>query len=259
MKISFAICTHNEGHYIRNLLTKLTNFIELDKPSGIEYEIVVIDDFSTDKETLDILDTFRSNINLFQHQLNGDFASHKNFMNECCDGDWILNLDADEFVGDDFLGYMSLIIEANPDIEAYWLPRVNTVHGLTMKHLQKWGWVITKMEEYKKIEVLNTHPQTGERYKLLKDFDMVIHTEPVEMGTEWNVPVTYYEPIVAWPDFQMRLYKNVARIVWVNKVHERLTGFTKYGMLPQEPSLAIQHFKDIDRQEKQNSFYETII
>jgi len=256
MKISFAICTHNEGHYIDTLLTKVTEFIKLDGPSGIEYEIVVVDDNSTDQLTLDTFDKFKDHITLFQHSLNGDFASHKNFMNSCCSGDWILNLDADEFVSDDFMGYMSLIIESNPDIQAYWVPRVNTVHGLTLKHLQKWGWVITKMEEYRKIEMLDLN---GERYKLLKDFGHIIaDPENLEMGCEMNGVVTYYEPIVAWPDFQMRLYKNSDNIKWVNKVHEKLVGFTKYGMLPHEPVLAIQHFKDIERQESQNDFYETI-
>jgi glycosyltransferase involved in cell wall biosynthesis len=247
MKISFAICTHNEGDYIRNLLSRLTEFIRLDAPSGIEYEIVVIDDFSEDPETLNILREFAPHIHVFEHSLAGDFAAHKNFMNECCTGDWILNLDADEWVTEDFLGYMSMIIEANPDIEAYWLPRVNTVDGLTLKHIQKWGWVLTKMEERRKIKVIDAD---SEEYKLLKDFGHIISEE--------NGVVTYYEPIVAWPDYQMRLYKNDAKIVWVGKVHERLQGFGKFGMMPQETILAIQHFKDIDRQERQNNFYETL-
>lgn len=258
MKISFAVCVHNEGDYIRNLLTKLTEFIAADGPSGVEYEIVVIDDFSEDPETLKILREFAPHIQLFEHSLSGNFAAHKNFMTGVCTGDWILNLDADEFVTEDFLGYMSMIIDANPEIEAYWIPRVNTVHGLTLKHLQKWGWVITKLDGYKKMEMMDTHPITGQRYKLLKDFDHIISTEPCEMGSEWNTPVTYHEPIIAWPDYQMRLYKNIPTITWVGKVHERLQGFNKFGLLPQESVLAIQHFKDIGRQEQQNNFYETL-
>ena len=38
----------------------------------------------------------------------------------------------------------------------------------------------------------------------------------------------------------------------------RIVGFTNYGVMPQEPSLSIQHFKDIIIQERQNNFYETI-
>ena len=32
------------------------------------------------------------------------------------------------------------ILEANPDTEAYWVPRVNTVAGITEEHIAKWGW-----------------------------------------------------------------------------------------------------------------------
>jgi len=248
MKISFAICTHNEGASLRLLLTKLTEFIHADKPSGIEYEIVVLDDYSDNRETNDILTEFLPHISVHHHALNGDFGEHKNVMNSFCTGDWILNLDADEWMTDDFLGYMSMIIEANPNIDAYWIARVNTVEGLTLKHLQRWGWTITKEEQYRKIRVMDS---TSDEYKLLKDFDHIISDE--------DGVVTYYEPIIAFPDFQMRLYKNDPKIKWTKKVHERLVGFNRYGMLPHEPILSIQHFKDIARQEQQNSLYEKII
>jgi len=247
MKISFAICTHNEGDYIRQLLSKLTDFIRADKPSGIEYEIVVLDDYSDNSETNDILTEFSQDIIIKHHALNGNFAEHKNFMNSLCTGDWILNLDADEWVTDDFLGYMSMIIEANPNIDAYKIARVNTIEGLTLKHLQRWGWMITKMEQYRKIRVID--PQSDE-YKLLKDFDHIISEE--------DGVVTYYEPIVAYPDFQMRLYKNDPKIHWIKPVHEQLVGFSRFGILPHEPILSIQHFKTITRQEQQNSLYEKI-
>ena len=34
------------------------------------------------------------------------------------------------------------ILEANPSIDLYWVPRVNTVEGLTQEHIQKWGWQV---------------------------------------------------------------------------------------------------------------------
>ena len=32
------------------------------------------------------------------------------------------------------------ILEANDGVESYWVPRVNTVAGITEGHIQKWGW-----------------------------------------------------------------------------------------------------------------------
>jgi len=63
---------------------------------------------------------------------------------------------------------------------------------------------------------------------------------------------------VNWPDWQMRIYRNHPRINWVNKVHEKLDGFSKYTFLPEEKEYCLFHNKTIDRQEKQNNFYNTI-
>ena len=63
---------------------------------------------------------------------------------------------------------------------------------------------------------------------------------------------------VNWPDYQWRIWKNIPQIKWVNKVHEKLSGYKTYAALPASPKYALNHPKDIKRQEKQNAFYNTI-
>ena len=63
---------------------------------------------------------------------------------------------------------------------------------------------------------------------------------------------------VNFPDYQWRIYKNSPDIKWINKVHERLEGFKTYTALPSDPVFALFHPKTIERQERQNEFYETI-
>jgi GT2 family glycosyltransferase len=63
---------------------------------------------------------------------------------------------------------------------------------------------------------------------------------------------------VNWADWQMRIYKNAPHIRWVNKVHEVLEGFKIHGMLPVEEEWALYHPKTIDRQERQNNYYDTL-
>ena len=63
---------------------------------------------------------------------------------------------------------------------------------------------------------------------------------------------------VNWADWQMRIYKNTSDIKWVNKVHEVLEGFKIHGMLPVEEEWALYHPKTIDRQERQNNYYNTL-
>jgi hypothetical protein len=71
----------------------------------------------------------------------------------------------------------------------------------------------------------------------------------------WNVNEKGW---VNWADWQMRIYKNAPHIKWKNKVHEVLDGFKIHGMLPVEEDWALYHPKTIERQERQNSYYESL-
>jgi len=71
----------------------------------------------------------------------------------------------------------------------------------------------------------------------------------------WNVNS---EGWVNWPDYQWRIYRNIPNIKWKNKVHEVLEGFKTYTTLPMEEDYSLYHPKTIDRQEKQNNYYETL-
>jgi len=63
---------------------------------------------------------------------------------------------------------------------------------------------------------------------------------------------------VNYPDWQRRIWKNKPKIKWKGKVHETLTGFKKYSMLPDMEEYSLYHHKTIDKQEKQNNYYSTL-
>jgi hypothetical protein len=71
----------------------------------------------------------------------------------------------------------------------------------------------------------------------------------------WNVDEKGW---VNYPDFQWRIYKNTSDIKWVNKVHERLVGFKTISNLPQTEDYSLYHSKTIEKQEKQNNYYDTL-
>ena len=71
----------------------------------------------------------------------------------------------------------------------------------------------------------------------------------------WNVDMNGF---INFPDYQWRIYKNDPKIVWINKVHERLSGFKTYAALPEHMEYCLLHHKTIDRQENQNNFYDAI-
>lgn len=61
---------------------------------------------------------------------------------------------------------------------------------------------------------------------------------------------------VNYPDYQNRILRNKPEIYWVNKVHEKIIGAMTTTEIP--PGLDLIHPKTIDRQEKQNNYYNTI-
>jgi glycosyltransferase involved in cell wall biosynthesis len=71
----------------------------------------------------------------------------------------------------------------------------------------------------------------------------------------WNVD---HHNRVNFPDYQWRIWKNIPKIKWINKVHERLDGFGLYTNFPPLDEMCLYHPKDIKRQEKQNQFYEKL-
>lgn len=71
----------------------------------------------------------------------------------------------------------------------------------------------------------------------------------------WNVNENKW---VNWPDNQWRIWKNKPHIKWINKVHERLDGHTSWTILPEMEEFALYHPKTIDKQEKQNEYYDTL-
>ncbi len=70
--------------------------------------------------------------------------------------------------------------------------------------------------------------------------------------------VKFYTPIVQFPDCQLRIYKSIPDIRWINKVHETLTGYKTMAHLPIDPEFSLIHKKDIKRQEIQNDFYNRL-
>jgi glycosyltransferase involved in cell wall biosynthesis len=61
---------------------------------------------------------------------------------------------------------------------------------------------------------------------------------------------------VNYPDYQNRILRNKPEIHWVNKVHEKIIGAITTTEIP--PGLDLIHPKTIDKQEKQNNYYNTI-
>ena len=139
MKISYSILVHNEGDTLKTLLDFL---IRHKKPQD---EVVILDDYSDDEKTKRILDFYVSahNVVFEQRNLLGDFASQKNYLKSICTGDYSFNLDADESISHWFMKDIHEILEGN-EVDLFFVPRINTVEGITEQHIRHWGWQINE-------------------------------------------------------------------------------------------------------------------
>ena len=207
MKISYAITVCNELEEIKRLI----DFLHQHKRPKDEI-CVLLDKPKSPQELLDQLHRYSSAdwITLKESAFQGHFADWKNELNRMCSGDYIFQIDADEYPHSYFIENLPAILEHNSAVELYVVPRVNTVEGLTQEHIQRWDWNINE--------------------------------------NNW----------VNWPDYQTRIYRNNPKIKWINKVHERLDGHKEFAYLPMDEEYALYHPKTIDRQEKQNNYYNTL-
>ena len=91
-------------------------------------------------ETLDIIQKYKEQTSFHQHRLDRNYGSHKNYGIEQCKGNWIFQLDGDEYPTDLLLENIDAVLESNNNNEVLWLPRLNYFVGVTELDVKTWGW-----------------------------------------------------------------------------------------------------------------------
>ena len=141
IKVSYGITVCNELEEIQRLIDFLHQHI---RP---EDEIcVLLDKPKASQELIDQLYRYSSAnwITLKESAFQDHFADWKNQLMDMCSGDYIFQIDADEIPNEYLIESLPEILTDNPTVEAYVVPRVNTVEGLTQEHMQKWGWNVNE-------------------------------------------------------------------------------------------------------------------
>jgi len=139
MTISYAIPVCDEYKEIKYLLDYLF------KHKREQDEIVVqCDEGNTTSNVYQVLQEYSTyysvGFKVIEFPLNGDFASFKNNLKDHCSGDYIFQIDADEYPDDYLMDTIESVIKMNDSVDVFWVPRINKVTGLTAEHITKWGW-----------------------------------------------------------------------------------------------------------------------
>jgi glycosyltransferase involved in cell wall biosynthesis len=215
MKISYAVTVCDEFIEIQRLLTFLLEHKRPQDEIVIQMDLSVADLNSMPEDKRLVWQYImkhneQGNCRVVFNPLRNDFAAFKNHLTAQCTGDYIFQIDADELPHPGLVEILPELLVANPELDVFLVPRINTVEGLTQEHIEKWGWNIN--------------------------------------DRSW----------INYPDLQWRIWRNVNTISWKNKVHEVLQGFKTYTALPSEELFSLYHPKTIDKQEKQNNYYNTL-
>jgi hypothetical protein len=136
--ISYAITACNEHVELELLLDHLNDWVR----EGIDEVVVQLDTTATE-EVKQVIFKY-PNLIVTTFPLAGDFAQFKNNLKNHCTKDYIFQIDADENLSQNLIFSLPEILELNPEIELYAVPRINTVEGLTQEHIQKWGWNVNE-------------------------------------------------------------------------------------------------------------------
>jgi glycosyltransferase involved in cell wall biosynthesis len=166
MKISYLVTCSTETDTLKTLLKT----IRLSKTDDDDIVILMDEKYVKEQnETHTILGAFHHcwGCRILSHPLNNDYGAHKNYGIEICSGDYIFQLDGDELPPESLLGEnLHELINSNPTIEAYAVPRINDFRGVTDIHAKRWGWRLTPSTTIIHEKIIDTN---SSEYKFLKE------------------------------------------------------------------------------------------
>ena len=127
-------------------IKKLVPFI-LERKRPQDEIVILYDNKNGNPEVLEFLLPYNKlpNVQTWRcFDWNDDFANFKNILNGYCEGDYIYQIDADEMISEYMIQNLSTILELNPKVDLIFVPRINTVNGITQEHINKWGWRVNE-------------------------------------------------------------------------------------------------------------------
>jgi glycosyltransferase involved in cell wall biosynthesis len=111
--VSLIITTYNYGHYVERAIRSAMDQTLPDD----QYEIIVVNDCSTD-ETLEVLQNFEGEVRIFNLEKNLGLSGARNFGIKKAKGQFIVFLDADDYIHKEMLRMQKLFLDENNGLDA---------------------------------------------------------------------------------------------------------------------------------------------
>ncbi len=208
MKISYAIPVCNELIEITKLLTFLEKHI--DKKDEV---IILFDSNNGSQSVENYLRAKSVNPTFFQwypYHFDGHFANMKNHLKSLCTGDWIFQIDADELPHEFLITNLKELLKLNSTTEMFLVPRVNTVEGLTQKHINQWRWNINEKGWVNWPDYQTRIIQNGPKIK----WQNKVHEQIVGISTKGALPIEeewclYHPKTIGRQEAQNKFYESL--------------------------------------------------
>jgi glycosyltransferase involved in cell wall biosynthesis len=111
--VSIIITTYNYAQYVERAIRSATDQTLADS----DYEVLVVNDCSTDN-TKEVLENFSEEIRVFHLEQNLGLAGARNFGIKKARGQFIIFLDADDYIHKEMLRLQKIFLEENNSLDA---------------------------------------------------------------------------------------------------------------------------------------------
>ncbi len=221
MKLSTVILAKNEEK-------QLGRAIETVEFSS---EVIVIDDFSIDKTT-EIAKEMGAIV--YQRALNGDFSAQRNFGLKKSRGDWILFLDADEFLSKELQEEIREIINNATKYGAFYIKRRDHMWGSELKYGE-----LRKLRNKGLIRLIKKNSgkwsapvhETFLTFSTIGQLDSHINHFPHQSVRDFLEEINFYSSLRAKELFQLGIKPSLLAIVIFPTGKFLLNYFLRLGFL----------------------------
>lgn len=221
--LSVIILTKNEE---KNIIDCLETILWAD-------EIIVVDDYSTDR-TVEIIENLNNKkIKIYKKNLDNNFSKQRNFGLEKATKKWVLFIDADERISNDLHEELNsiLINLRNDNVNGYFLKRKDFMWNRMLKHGELANISLLRLAKKDSgkwtgavHEVWNIAGKTSE-------LDSILLHYPHSTINEFLSEISFYSTLKAKELYLQKVKASVLSIIFYPKAKFFLNYFVKLGFL----------------------------
>ena len=226
--LSVIIITKNEEENILDCLENLK----------LVSEIIIIDDYSTDRTTEVIDNLAWDNVRVYKNKLDGNFSTQRNFGLSKVKNEWVMFLDADERVSGKMLSEISEKTK-NENYDGFYIRRKDVLWGKKLNHGETGNMKLIRLAKKSAgIWYGNVHEEWRVKGKIGLLKNELIHY-PHQGIREFLSEINLYSTIRAKELKQKSIGVSIFDIIVYPKAKFFLNYFIKLGFMDGIPGLLI--------------------